>query len=212
MRSIRQTFLSCCVGTAPTPAHSYAHAYAVTPTLLLNLSQNLSILEKEVFLQKKTPINISNPLSETKIIRREDQRTCSPTLIALSPQPGSKTLSPALTDVGTTRPSLSGAPGPTVSDGDHSRFRERTGRSRSREEYSRCRFLNSFICLNRGRKEEKHTVSSLKRWTRSRSELQERHEGSDRLERSLGSRSHFILNPKSTRSVIGSQRIKSCIP
>src|ERR1700679_1743348 len=99
MRSIRQTFLFCCVDTAPTPAHSYAHAYAVAPTLLLNLSQNLSIFEKEVFLQKrKGPISTSNPLNETKI-RRENQRTSSPTLIALPPQPGNKTLSPALTDV-----------------------------------------------------------------------------------------------------------------
>jgi hypothetical protein len=30
------------------------------------------------------------------------------------PQPGNNTLSPALTEVGTTRPSLLGAPGPTA--------------------------------------------------------------------------------------------------
>jgi hypothetical protein len=60
----------------------------------------------------------------------------------------------------------------TRSDGDHSRFRERTRRGRRREEYSPCRFLNqvrTFIHRNRGRKEEKPTVSGLKRWTRTRS-------------------------------------------
>ena len=48
------------------PARSYAHARAFAesrPTLLLNLSQNLRILEKEGFLQKKKnqSINTSNP-------------------------------------------------------------------------------------------------------------------------------------------------------
>ena len=46
-----------------------------------------------------------------KIICR---RTSSPILIELPPQPGSKTLSPALTETGITAPSLFGAPGPTA--------------------------------------------------------------------------------------------------
>ena len=46
-----------------------------------------------------------------KIICR---RTSSPILIELPPQPGSRTLSPALTETGITAPSLFGAPGPTA--------------------------------------------------------------------------------------------------
>lgn len=42
------------------------------------------------------------------------RHTSSPTLIELPPQPGRSTRSPALTDVGTILPSLSGAPGPTA--------------------------------------------------------------------------------------------------
>ena len=59
------------------------------------------------------------------------------------------------------------------SDGDHRRFRERIRRGRSREEYSRCRFLNHvpfqshFYQSREGRKER--TVSGLKRWTKTRS-------------------------------------------
>lgn len=40
--------------------------------------------------------------------------TSSPTLIGLPPQPGKSTRSPAFTVVGTTLPSLFGAPGPTA--------------------------------------------------------------------------------------------------
>jgi hypothetical protein len=121
MRNIRQTFLRFSFvlrrhrAHTRSPTHSYAHAHAYAeshPTLLLNLSQNLRILEKEVFLSKK---NNQHFQSRRKIRReKKNQRTSSPTLIALPPQPGNKTLSPALTDVGTTRPSLSGAPGPTA--------------------------------------------------------------------------------------------------
>ena len=59
------------------------------------------------------------------------------------------------------------------SDGDHRRLRERIRRGRSREEYSRCRFLNHipyqshFYQSREGRKER--TVSGLKRWTKTRS-------------------------------------------
>ena len=81
------------------------------PALLLNLGQNLRILEKEVFLTiKPPPINTSNPGRK----KRKKKRTSSPTLSHYLPnhwQPGNKTLSPALTNVGTTRSSLSGAPG-----------------------------------------------------------------------------------------------------
>jgi hypothetical protein len=58
----------CCAGTAPTPARSLTHTRTHTqsrPTLLLNLSQNLSILEKEVFLQKK-----NQSLSKTEINKK----------------------------------------------------------------------------------------------------------------------------------------------
>jgi hypothetical protein len=155
MRNIRQTFLrfSFVLRRHRTHTrsltHSYADAYAESrPIPLLNLSQNIRILEKEVFLQKKRQsINQHFQPRRKNKKGKKNQRTFSPTLIALPPQPGNKTLSPALTDEGTTRPSLSGARC-TRSDGDHSRFRKRTQRGRGREEYSRCHFLNqvhSFI-------------------------------------------------------------------
>lgn len=55
------------------------------------------------------------PVSQQRVaINEEVKLTSSPTLIGLPPQPGSKTRSPALTDVGTSLPSLSRAPGPTA--------------------------------------------------------------------------------------------------
>ena len=87
---------------------------AATAALLLNLSQNLRILEQKVFLK---PINIT-PKKKTPPKKKKTiggvKRTSSPTLIAFPPQPGNNTRSPALTEVGTIRPSLSGAPGPTA--------------------------------------------------------------------------------------------------
>lgn len=46
--------------------------------------------------------------------RIRDQPTSSPSLMGLPPQPGSKTLSPTLTETGVTTPSLLVAPGPTA--------------------------------------------------------------------------------------------------
>lgn len=46
--------------------------------------------------------------------REKKTLTSSPTLIGFPPHPGSRTRSPGFTDVGTTLPSLSGAPGPTA--------------------------------------------------------------------------------------------------
>jgi len=103
-----------------THTRSLAHIYAPSthtqshPTLLFNLGQNLSILEKEVFLQKSKKTNQHFQFTNETKMRKENQRTSSPTLIALPPQPGNRTLSPALTDVGIMRPSLFGAPGPTA--------------------------------------------------------------------------------------------------
>lgn len=45
---------------------------------------------------------------------KEYTLTSSPTLIGFPPHPGRRTRSPGFTDVGTTLPSLSGAPGPTA--------------------------------------------------------------------------------------------------
>ncbi len=45
---------------------------------------------------------------------RMSKYSSSPTLIELPPQLGKRTLSPDLTEVGTTLPSLSGAPGPVA--------------------------------------------------------------------------------------------------
>ena len=58
--------------------------------------------------KKENHISTPTRSSETRVL------TSSPTLIALPPQPGSSTRSPAFTAVGTTLPSLSGAPGPTA--------------------------------------------------------------------------------------------------
>ena len=120
MRNIRQTFLrppsravqkESEANTTPHhrthPTRSPVRVPRRATTLLLNLGQNLRILKKEVFLQNKT---INLPAKKTK----KTERTSSPTLIALPPQPGNNTRSPALTDVGTTWPSLFGAPGPTA--------------------------------------------------------------------------------------------------
>jgi hypothetical protein len=156
----------CCAGTAPTPARSLTHTRTHTqshPTLLLNLSQNLSILEKEVFLQKKNQL-----LSKTEIKKGKPTHILSNFNCITSP---TRQQNP-IARLDRRRHHTSLFIRCTRSDGDHSRFRERTRRGRSREEYSRCRFLNqvhSFIHRNRGRKEEKLTVSGLKRWTRTRS-------------------------------------------
>src|SRR6266851_5876679 len=88
--------------------------------LLLDLSQNLRILEQEVFLttNQQQPkkfgqsIRVKNTLGAGG--EPQNERTSSPNLMVFPPQPGNNTRSPALTDVGTTRPSLSGAPGPTA--------------------------------------------------------------------------------------------------
>lgn|SRR6266702_1132957 len=81
-----------------------------TPALLLNLRQNVRVLEQEVLLKK----NNQQCISSHALKSEGKRRTSSPTLIELPPQPGSSTRSPALTDVGTTLPSLFGAPGPTA--------------------------------------------------------------------------------------------------
>jgi hypothetical protein len=68
--------------------------------------------------KKKKKVRQSSPAHTSKKKENEaprrEQRTSSPNLMAFPPQPGNNTRSPVLTDVGTTRPSLSGAPGPTA--------------------------------------------------------------------------------------------------
>lgn len=76
-----------------------SHAYAYT--LLVDLGEDLRVLEELVLLEK----SVSSPGLLL---------TSSPTLMGLPPHPGSRTRSPALTLVGTTLPSLPGAPGPTA--------------------------------------------------------------------------------------------------
>ena len=76
--------------------------------LLLNFGQNLRVSEEEVFLCQKS---ISSARRSQRILLT---LTSSPTLIEFPPHPGRRTLSPVLTVVGTTFPSLSGAPGPTA--------------------------------------------------------------------------------------------------
>lgn len=51
---------------------------------------------------------------EKKKRKKSKIRTSSPTLIGFPPHPGRRTRSPGFTAVGTTLPSLSGAPGPTA--------------------------------------------------------------------------------------------------
>ena len=76
-------------------------------TLLLDLGQNLRVSEEEVFLCQTS---ISNARHDGPYMTLAS----SPSLIEFPPHPGRRTLSPALTAVGTTFPSLSGAPGPTA--------------------------------------------------------------------------------------------------
>jgi len=103
-------------------------------------------------------------------------RTSSPTLIELPPHPGNSTRSPALTLVGTTLPSLFGAPGPTaitVASGN-GELVEDEGRKipdavfcetfRSQAQYER---QNEHVSTNACK--ERRTVSGLKRWTKTRS-------------------------------------------
>ena len=82
-------------------------------SLYSSILAKISASLKRKYSYQKKKRNPSNPLNKIKG-KKNKQRTSSPTFIALPPQPGNKTLSPALTDVGTTRPSLSGAPGPTA--------------------------------------------------------------------------------------------------
>jgi hypothetical protein len=155
------------VTPAPHPhplTHSYVHAYAKSVALLYSsiLFKISASLKRKYSYKKKT--NQHFP------IQTENQRTSSPALIALPPQPGNKTLSPALTDVGTTRPSLSGAPGPTaitVASGSGLDVAE-VGRNIPDEVFC-IELIHSFIGTAEGRNEEKPTVSGLKRWTRTRS-------------------------------------------
>src|SRR5260221_3990939 len=133
MRYIRQTFLCNFFSFAFGRAHSRKEEPPrslvpststqkgpsdVNLSLLLNLGQNLRILEQEIFLQinhaKKKNQKIkkarqSPPLIKVKKKRsaRARARTSSPNLMAFPPQPGNNTRSPALTDVGMTRPPLS---------------------------------------------------------------------------------------------------------
>jgi hypothetical protein len=101
--------------------------------------------------------------------REKKRRTSSPTLIALPPQPGNNTLSPALTAVGKTRPSLFGAPGPTaitVASGSGLDVAE-VGRNIPDAVFFEAR--PSFIFHSSKLGVIERTVSGLKRWTRTRS-------------------------------------------
>ena len=128
MRNIRQTFL-CHPFLAqrqkkgrPRPApysprlpartrKRMAHSYS---SILAKISESLkrkySYKKKN---EKKNPQSTFHPTQQDGP-REKEGRTSSPSLIALPPQPGNNTLSPVLTDVGTTCPSLFGAPGPTA--------------------------------------------------------------------------------------------------
>ena len=98
---------------APTPARSLTHNARRAHTRRVTLLYSSILAKISASLKRKYSYKRVKPINETKM-RKENQRTSSPTLIALPPQPGKSTLSPALTDVGIMRPSLFGAPGPTA--------------------------------------------------------------------------------------------------
>ena len=115
MRNIRRNFSICCSGTAHPLARSLAQS------LIRARIRNLysSILAKiSESLKRKYSYEVKKPPRKSTLLTHENEnkkgRTSSPTLIVFPPQPGNKTLSPALTAVGTIRPSLFGAPGPTA--------------------------------------------------------------------------------------------------
>ncbi len=166
MRNIRQTFLlSPLLRRHHTHTRSFTRSFAhllirtrtrrVTLLYSTILAKISASLKRKYSYPKKTPEStLPNP-DET----RENQRTSSPTLIALAPQPGNKTLSPALTDVGTTRPSSSGAPGPTaITVASGSGLDVADVRRNIPDAVFWIKFIRSVI----GRKEEKPTVSGLK--------------------------------------------------
>jgi hypothetical protein len=153
----------------PRSAKRYERGIPTKLALLLNLGQNLRILEQSVLLSHN---HISHTL-ETKKTRKKNKnknktRTSSPTLKAFPPQPGNKTRSPALTEVGTICPSLFGAPGPTA-------ITVASGRGLDVAEVGRyipvAVFCTAFSLECAGGKKWSggRTVSGLKRWTRTRS-------------------------------------------
>ena len=71
----------------------------IIDALLVDLGKDFGIFKQVVFLLS---------------VMQQIERTSSPTLIGLPPQPGSKTRSPMATLTGTTWPSLLAAPGPTA--------------------------------------------------------------------------------------------------
>ena len=146
----------CCTNTG-------AHTRPLTHTQSRPYStpqswQNLSILEKgsiPINQNKRKPRKSALPITK----RTENKTKAKPNIlsstIALPPQPGNKTLSPALTDVG-TRPLYPVHPGPTAITVN---FRERTRRGRSREEYSVAVFCESslFVRSSEQRKKARET-------------------------------------------------------
>lgn len=90
---------------------NYARGPKHLDLLLVDLGQNFGISDEKVFLRSKCGPSV---LVEQAGRRRQRELTSSPTLMLLPPQPGRRTLSPGLTLVGTSLPSLSATPGPAA--------------------------------------------------------------------------------------------------
>mgnify|MGYP001571587066 CR=1 FL=1 len=80
--------------------------------LLGELGDDLLVAVERVLLRPQREAISSEPDPARE---RERRGTSSPTLTPTPPKPGMTTLSPALTETGTTTPSRFGAPGPTAS-------------------------------------------------------------------------------------------------
>ena len=207
MRNIRQTFLCSPLLFAPAP-HRTARplaAYAVRPTHPLYSS----ILAK-ISLSLKRKYSYKNPVRKREIERKEKgKKKKKPTYVLSN---FNRITSPPrqqnpITRLDRSRYNTSLFIPRARSDGDHSRFRERTRRGRTREENSRCRFLNLFqavihIKKKEKKKREKHTVSGLKRWTRTRSKRGTR----DRIDLNVAWAAEAFKIQKGMRLVIERQK------
>ena len=163
-RSLRR--LSAHTRPHPPPPSTLHQILQPLVRLLLDLREDLRVAEEEVLLHNTSHINLLRPDEGSP----DMQRTSSPTLIELPPQPGRRTRSPAFTFVGTTLPSLSGAPGPvamTVASGSGLLVADAGRKTPDAVFYTHIKPNMSPPARQRRRKPR--TVSGLNLWTRTRS-------------------------------------------
>lgn len=168
-------------------------ASLTTAHSFLDLRQDLGVAEEEVLLHGTTHVS-----TDSSAKMQHTARTSSPTLIELPPQPGRRTRSPALTLVGTTLPSLSGAPGPvamTVASGSGLLVAD-AGRNTPEAVFCVHRISHLF---GRPASAEARATHRLRLKPLDEDTVKEGHDGLDGLERCLGSlRTHTCLSPPCT--------------